>query len=117
MSELDTDTRRPARAATSPAQWAVVLVAVLAAWEVGRIVARWLMALLAPGWAWVSTPGAGVDVFALVTLLGQVLLSAVIAAPLAFGAARLVTRTADRRRRTAGSGRPWGRRASESGCR
>lgn len=93
MSELDTDTRRPARAATSPAQWAVILVAVLAAWEVGRLVARWLMAWLAPGWAWVFTHGAGVDVFALATLLGQVLLSAVIAAPLAFGAARLVTRS------------------------
>lgn len=93
MSELDTDTRRPARAPASPAQWALILVAVLASWEVGRIVAHGLMALLAPGWVWVFTPGAGVDVFSLVTLLGQVLLSAVIAAPLAFGAARLVTRS------------------------
>jgi hypothetical protein len=93
MTELDTDTRRPARASASPAQWAVILVAVLAAWEVGRLVARWLMALLAPGWAWVSTTGTGVDVFALVTLIGQVVLSAVIAAPLAFLAARLVTRS------------------------
>jgi hypothetical protein len=93
MPEIDTDTRRPARAATSPAQWAVILVAVLAAWEVGRLVARWLMALLAPGWAWVATPGAGADIFSLVTLLGQVVLSAVIAAPLAFVAARLVTRS------------------------
>jgi hypothetical protein len=92
MSEIDTDTRRPARASTSPTEWAVILVAVLAAWEVGRLVARWLMAWLAPGWAWVVTPGAGADVFSLATLLVQVVLSALIAAPLAFGAARLVTR-------------------------
>lgn len=92
MSEPHTTTQAPTRSATSPAQWAVLVVVALAAWEAGRLLAGWLMMWLAPGWAHVLGAGGGAQLRSLLTLLVQIALSVLIAAPLAYAGARAVSR-------------------------
>ncbi|HET8983028.1 MAG TPA: hypothetical protein VFN47_10090 [Pedococcus sp.] len=92
MSEPRTTTQTPTRSATSPAQWAVLVVVALAAWEAGRLLAGWLMMWLAPGWAHVIGAGGGAQLRSLLTLLVQIGLSVLIAAPLAYAGARAVSR-------------------------
>jgi hypothetical protein len=89
MNEPKTHT--PERLQTTPAQWAVVLVVVLASWEVGQTVVRWLYSYVVPQLVLLSPGGPGRFSDLLWTVVFAVL-SALVAAPLAYFAVQLLLR-------------------------
>jgi hypothetical protein len=91
MTDFHTDSETPVLRRLSPAHWAVILVTTLASWEVGQTVVRWVYSYLVPNlWQVIpSTPGRISD---LVLSVLHAVLSALIAAPLAYGVAKLVMR-------------------------
>ena len=91
MTDFHFETSTTGQRRLSPAHWAVILVTTLASWELGSAVVRWVYSVVVPNlWpVMASSPGRVADLFWSVLFA---VLSALIAAPLAYVAARLVVR-------------------------
>ena len=91
MTDFHIETEKPGQSRLSPAHWAVILVTTLASWEVGQTVMRWVFSYVVPDlWRFIPDGSGRFPELPLTVL--HVLLSAVIAVPLAYGAAKLVMR-------------------------
>ena len=90
-SEAHPPTRTPEQLPTTPAHWAVALVVVLASWEIGQTVVRWVYSYAVPQ-RLLLTPGGPGGLSDLLWTVVFAVLSALVAAPLAYFAVRLVLR-------------------------
>lgn len=91
MTDFHTDSETSVLRRLSPAHWAVILVTTLASWEVGQAVMRWVFSFVVPS-LWQIVPTSPGRISDLVWSVLHAVLSALIAAPLAYGAAKLVMR-------------------------
>lgn len=90
MSELETQIS--SRQQTTPAQWAVALITVLASWQVGQHVARWLLGAVAPHVSWAFEPFGTGPFSDVVRQSLHAVVAALVAAPLAYAVVQLLTR-------------------------
>lgn len=91
MTDFHIETETATHRRLTPAHWAVILVTTLASWQVGQTVVRWVFSFLVPS-LWQVVPGTSARIGDLVWNVLHAVLSAVIAVPLAYGAAKLVMR-------------------------